>query len=67
MSAPEMPKVLEQVLTARAAIISKEGKRRAVSGSIVCPIDGSQLNYRIATNGHVHAACDNAGCVRWME
>lgn len=48
-----------------------DGPRNYVSGSgeIDCPICKSgKLRYSRATyNGHVHAACSNEQCVRWME
>ena len=38
-----------------------------VSG-MPCPLEcGGALNYSVACNGHMHAACSSAGCVSWME
>jgi hypothetical protein len=38
-------------------------------GSIKCPCCGSgTLSFtRSGYNGHIHAACQTEGCVRWME
>lgn len=53
-----------RMLKARAAI-KATGERQ---GIIDCPCcDKGQLGFAIASNGHVHAACSTAGCVRWME
>ena len=39
------------------------------SGIVDCPVckKGKLLYSRAEYNGHVHAACSNADCVRWME
>jgi len=62
-----MGEYFTRVLKARAAIVEKEGNTRGVRGHLVCPIDGGRLEYSIAGNGHIHAVCNNPGCVRWME
>jgi len=56
-------------IKARAAIVAKHGKARGVSGEMPCPVCSSgTLHYSIAqANGHIHAACSTATCVRWME
>ena len=36
-------------------------------GSIQCPICGLQLDFVVNSNGHVHAACKDRKCLRWME
>ncbi len=38
-------------------------------GEITCPVcKTGKLRYsRAAYNGHVHASCSTATCVRWME
>lgn len=37
-------------------------------GRIVCPVCGGILSFSIASvNGHIHAACSNPNCIRWME
>lgn len=58
-----------QVLTARAAIIEHAGcGPRPVGADIPCPVcETGTLRYRIASNHHVHAACNTTDCVRWME
>jgi hypothetical protein len=66
-SSEEMGEHFKRVMTARAAIVDKEGKARGIRGHVRCPIDGGRLVYSIAGNGHIHAACNNLGCVRWME
>lgn len=71
----ELQKLFEGMCKARAAITEDCGgpwKRgdRGRSGRIACPVCGvdKALNYsRSSFNGHVHAACDTAECVRWME
>ena len=39
------------------------------AGEIDCPVcKSAKLRYsRAGYNGHVHAACMNGNCVRWME
>lgn len=41
----------------------------SVGGKIKCPCceSGTLAYSRAGYNGHIHAACDNAECVRWME
>lgn len=59
---------IESIGKARSAIVAKHGKNRGVAGEMPCPVDGGTLRYSIASlNGHIHAACSNSGCVRWME
>jgi hypothetical protein len=49
---------------ARAAIVATKER----TGIIDCPCcDKGQLGFSIASNGHIHAGCSTAGCVRWME
>lgn len=38
-------------------------------GTVKCPVcDDGTIRYSVASyNGHMHAACDTDGCVRWME
>lgn len=59
---------------ARGAIVSHVGGAwkkgmPGTSGELSCPCcDGGTLRYsRAGYNGHIHAACSTAGCVRWME
>ncbi len=36
--------------------------------SLTCPICAGILRYNVAGyNGHMHARCETAGCVAWME
>ena len=48
-----------------------DGPRNYISGAgeIDCPVcKAAKLRYsRASYNGHVHAACMSAKCVRWME
>jgi len=43
--------------------------KRDCSGVIRCPVCGGKLHYGRAGsyNGHVHAECETAGCVSWLE
>ena len=60
---------------ARDAIVSHLGgpwKRgtAGASGKIDCPVCGEKESLRFSRagyNGHIHAACETVGCVRWME
>ena len=51
--------------------VKLNGPRNYISGAgeIDCPAcKAGKLRYsRAAYNGHVHAACSNGECVRWME
>lgn len=42
-----------------------DGKCR-VAGKIICPKCSGELNYSIASNGHVWGVCKTKGCLRWM-
>lgn len=61
--------LIERVGIARRAIMEHCGGKRGVRGSLSCPVCVSgTLHYSVAGyNGHVHAKCDSAGCVAWME
>ena len=66
----DMIESVERIGVARAAIIAHTGagKGKGAQGSIPCPCCGGTLRYSVASyNGHVHAACSNTECVRWME
>jgi len=71
----EMAKVLKNMMTARAAIVSSCGGpwnrgTKSASGVIDCPVCNSEesLRYsRAGYNGHIHASCSTEGCVSWME
>ena len=63
-----------RVTKARAAIVNHLGgpwKKGVVGagGSIDCPsCNGGILHFmRSGYNGHIHARCNTAGCVNWME
>lgn len=73
---------IPNILKARTEIIADLTKRFAEgetnvakehgvihgAGSIDCPVcEKGTLRYSRASNGHVHALCTNADCVRWME
>lgn len=65
----ELNALFARVAVARSAIVAKHGKARGLQGEIACPVcETGTLRYSIAQlNGHIHAACSTAGCVRWME
>ncbi len=71
----EFTELFARTNKARAAIVASLGgpwKRgmMGVSGEIDCPVcEGKQsLQFsRAGYNGHIHAACTTADCVRWME
>jgi hypothetical protein len=64
----EITELLGRTTKARSKIVEATGGKRRVSGSIPCPVcKKSELSYSVASNGHIHAACRTAGCVRWME
>lgn len=63
---------MERTKKARAAIVSHIGpwkRGEGAGGSIPCPVcETGTLKYsRAGCNGHIHAACTTADCVRWME
>ena len=56
------------IAAARAAIVEAAGTTRPQLGFIPCPIcHKATLNFAIAPNGHITAACTNDACVRWRE
>ena len=64
-----MARRIEGLGIAREAIVKATGGKRGVAGKLACPVcsDG-ELSYSVSGyNGHIHAACSKAGCVRWME
>ena len=70
-----MAERFRNIATARSSIVDdcggpwKKGMPQN-SGVILCPvckIDGALHFSRSSYNGHIHAACDTADCVRWME
>jgi len=71
----ESRKSFERIGTAREAIVKHLGGpwKRGMQGSggvIDCPACGKQKALRFSRsgyNGHIHAKCETAGCVSWME
>lgn len=65
----------QQTVLARQAIVAHLGgpwKRGMASrdGAIDCPVCGFERSLvfsRSGYNGHIHATCETAGCVNWME
>lgn len=55
--------VLEVVEATRKDIINTNRK----VGTVLCPLCGKSIFFTIHDNGHVHAACENEKCLRWME
>lgn len=52
----------------REAIVKATGGKRKVGGQIECPAcKAGKVQYTVAYNGHVHAACSTPDCARWME
>lgn len=70
-----MNKRFELIGKARAAIVTYLGgpwKRgtAGAAGTLDCPACGAEQSLRFSHagyNGHIHAACNTEGCVRWME
>ena len=69
----EMHERLENLGKARMAIVDHLGPWKrgmpGVGGAIPCPVCGTGcLRFsRAGVNGHIHAGCTTAKCVRWME
>lgn len=71
----EMEERFAGIVKARQAIVEflgpyKKGKSPVASGKIDCPMCGAKDSLafsRAAYNGHIHAACNTDGCVKWME
>jgi hypothetical protein len=52
---------------ARRAITDATGNKGG-AGAVPCPKCGGTLRYsQAASNKHVHARCETAGCLAWME
>lgn len=73
--AAEIVKRFDDTVKARTAIVNhlgrwKKGTGMNGHGSIQCPvckgIDSLRFS-RAGWNGHIHAHCQTAGCVSWME
>lgn len=64
---------IAKITTARNVIVDhlekSDSLRRDVSGEITCPHCGGKLkfSYAGAYNRHIHAQCETADCVGWME
>jgi hypothetical protein len=65
----KMSEFIEQMGTARKAILANIKATGKNGGSIPCPsCKSGTLGYsRASSNGHVHAHCSTAGCLSWME
>lgn len=60
--------VFIKIRKAKEAIINATGGRKGVSGRIDCPAcESGKLAYAVHHNGHIHAACESPGCVKWSE
>lgn len=59
----EFEKRFAPVLVARALIV-ETGR---YFGHVECPECKGKLRFHKAYNGHIRAACETAGCIRWME
>lgn len=69
-----MAKRFEGTMLARVAIVKHCGPWKkgtpGASGVIDCPVCngvGTLRFLRAGYNGHIHASCETAGCVSWME
>lgn len=66
-------KSIADTMTARAEIVENIGPWKrgdpGESGQTPCPVcrSGTLQFSRSGYNGHIHAACSTADCVRWME
>ena len=66
----DMRRLIKALNAAHEDAKSKGLKRgNGGSSSMPCPIGcGGTLTYSVAgVNGHMHAVCSTAGCVKWME
>lgn len=68
----EQRETMEKRLTATNQAYSQikliAGKQKGISGFIICPLCGNELNYSVArANGHIWAQCKTDGCLRWMQ
>ncbi len=59
----EFDEEFAMVLIARALIV-ETGR---TFGHVECPECHGKLRFCTAYNGHIRAACETAGCIRWME
>lgn len=61
---------IEGLFTARAAIVKRIAANGKSDGVMDCPVCGKLLSLhysQASSNGHIHARCESAGCVAWME
>lgn len=60
---------IDEITTARAAIVAHTGGAKGVSGQIKCPCcGGAELIYAVSGyNGHIRARCQTPDCVSWIE
>ncbi len=69
----ELARRFERMIKARDAIVAHCGGKwkkgmPGKSGVIECPCCKGKLHYsRAGYSGHVHARCETADCVAWME
>ncbi len=61
----EFDEHFRMITTARALIVAQGGP--GSSGSVECPKCKGVLLYSIAGNRHVHAQCETAECLAWIE
>lgn len=59
-------KSFAKIAVARAAILESGAKPKS-QGEVDCPHCDGKLKWSMASNNHIHAACQTSGCVRWME
>lgn len=63
-----MQERIKNMMRARQEIVAATFGERGIAGTIDCPICGTnKLHYGVAHNGHIHSACEKAGCIRWQE
>lgn len=60
---------IQRTIRARKAVVERIAAGHGKSGAMMCPIclRGSLHYVRHDYNGHIHAKCETAGCVAWME
>lgn len=68
----EIEQIIINIKVIRPRIVEKHGQgipSKTIVDSIDCPVcNAGTIKYSISSiNGHIHAACNTNGCVRWME
>jgi hypothetical protein len=59
---------VQDLQKARRAIVAAANGQRGIQSKITCPVcSNGTLRFSIQHNGHIHAACTSADCVRWIE